>query len=484
MADKEIKLTPFYYDYVFDKDYKVIIQVGGRFSSKTYNSQIEVAGRLMSKPDYKLLVIEDLEGNLKDGYYAGLKDKIDLFEHTQAYNITKSPTEINHKYNGNSALFRGYKSDEQKKSVKAIDQVTEIIVEEGEWLTYDDFVALLHQIRPKHDEDGKLTIIMNPVNEECFVNKMLIETEPDKVIAYFPGSQRPKVFEKNIVTTFTYQGKEVTDITKVLVALSTHHDNPYLTIAQRATIEQLKETDPDKYLQLGQAKFIKPGGAYFHEFDKDVHVIPPFKIPAHWDRYVTIDYGLDQFAPIWIAVDTQGNNYVYKIAHASDLIVSEAAELFHEINGNDEIVITYAPPDMFFRQRETGKSIAETFIENGIYLTKSNNNRIQGWMALKELLKVYETRDVQTGEKIKTARLKIFSTCNELIRCLTNVLKDKKNPNDVAKEPHDITHLPDSLRGFAIERQGYSEAPPEEPEYEEYEEFDDYNAGGDESFYD
>lgn len=443
VEQKEIELTPFYFDNVYGKDYKVIIQVGGRFSSKTYNSQIEMAGNMMSKKDYKLLVIEDLEGTMKDGYYAGLKDKIQLFGHDKAYNITKSPTAIENRLNNNIALFRGYKSDDQKKSVKAIDQVTEIIVEEGEWLDYEDFVSLLHQIRPKHPEDGKLTIIMNPVNEHCFVNKMFIEASPDpsRVIEYFPGTKRPKVFEHDIVTEFEYEGKLVKDITTVLIALSTHHDNPFLTLSQRATIEKLKETDPDKYKQLGEARFIKPGGAYFREFDRDVHVVNPFPIPKHWDRYSSCDYGLDQYAPIWIAVDEQGNNYVYKIGHQSDLIISEAAELWKEINNDDEIVQNYGPPDLWNRRQETGKSAQETFIENGVYLTKADNDRVQGWYALKELLRIYDIRDIQTGETIKTARLKIFNTCTELIKCLEGILKDEKNPNDCAKEPHDITHL-------------------------------------------
>jgi phage terminase large subunit len=46
---KEIKLTPFYKDYVFQQPYKVIIQVGGRFSSKSYNSEIEMACNLADK---------------------------------------------------------------------------------------------------------------------------------------------------------------------------------------------------------------------------------------------------------------------------------------------------------------------------------------------------------------------------------------------------------------------------------------------------
>jgi PBSX family phage terminase large subunit len=309
--EKEIKLTPFYFDRVLAQPYKVIIQVGGRFSSKSYNSEIEMTMNLGSKKDYKLLVIEDLDTGLTKGYYAGLKHKIELFEHDKAYSMTKSPVQMTNLINKNMALFSGYASDQQKKAVKAIDQVTEIVVEEGEWVTYDDFIALLHQLRGGRPEDRRLTIIMNPVNPDCFVNQMFIESQPDKVIEYFPNSKRPKVFEKNIETTFEYEDKEYTDITKVLVVLSTHHDNPYLTLDQRASIEQLKETNPELYEQLGQAKFVKSSGAYFREFERHIHVIEPFIIPKDWRRYRVLDYGLDKLACYWIALDYQGKAYVY-----------------------------------------------------------------------------------------------------------------------------------------------------------------------------
>ena len=46
--------------------------------------------------------------------------------------------------------------------------------------------------------------------------------------------------------------------------------------------------------------------------------------------------------------------------------------------------------------------------------------------------------------------LKIFSSCRELIRCLPALTVDKLRPTDCATEPHEITHAPDALRGFAI----------------------------------
>jgi phage terminase large subunit len=444
----EVKLTPLYFDRVYNQPYKVIIQVGGRFSSKSYNSEIEMALRLYDKPNYKLLVIEDLEGGLTKGYYAGLKHKIELLQHDSIYNMTKSPVQMTNTVNNNVVLFSGYATDQQKKSVKAIDQVTEIVVEEGEWLTYDDFVALLHQLRGGNPEDRRLNILMNPVNPNCFVNEMFIETTPDKVIEYFPNSNRPKIFEKNIESTFEYQGKTITDYTKVLIVLSTHHDNPYLTIDQRASIEKLKETDPDLYLQLGEARFIQSQGAYFPEFKREIHVIEPFIIPPHWRRYRVLDYGLDMLACYWVATDTSNKAYFYKELYQPNLIISEAAKRIRLMTAEDEhIYETLAPPDLWNRRQETGKSASELFGENGVWLTKTNNDRIQGWYNLKEWLKPYEDE-----QQILTASLVITSNCKNLIRCLPQIQRDEKDINDVANQPHELTHAPDAVRYFVSGR--------------------------------
>ena len=53
--------------------------------------------------------------------------------------------------------------------------------------------------------------------------------------------------------------------------------------------------------------------------------------------------------------------------------------------------------------------------------------------------------DDGTGEL--RPKLRIFSTCRELIRCMPQLQYAKTgDPSDVAKDPHDITHAPDALR--------------------------------------
>ncbi len=188
-------------------------------------------------------------------------------------------------------------------------------------------------------------------------------------------------------------------------------------------------------------------GQYFSEFNRSIHVVKPFEIPQDWRRFISIDYGLDMLACLWIALDYNGKAYVYKELYESGLIISEAACRIHEVNGDDVINMRYAPPDMWNRRQETGKSAADIFMENGLYFYKSNNNRVQGWYDLKEWLKPYDDE-----QGIRTAKLVIFENCLNLIRTLPALQFDEKNPNDVANEPHEITHAPDALRGFVSGR--------------------------------
>lgn len=215
------------------------------------------------------------------------------------------------------------------------------------------------------------------------------------------------------------------------------------------TLENLPE-DRRKAMLYGDWDIFE--GQYFTEFRREIHVIEPFVIPADWNRYIALDYGLDMLAVLWVAVDTQDNAYVYKELYQSDLIISEASKRILEVNGTDKYKYIYAPPDLWNRRQETGKSAEDIFKENGVILKKSNNDRITGWYAVKEYLKVYESRDEQTGEQVKTSKLKIFKNCNNLIRCLPQVQHDEREPNDVAGQPHELTHILDSIRGFCIER--------------------------------
>ncbi len=192
-------------------------------------------------------------------------------------------------------------------------------------------------------------------------------------------------------------------------------------------------------------------GQYFTEFNCAKHVCPPFEIPSHYRKFRTIDYGLDRLACLWIALAPDGHATVYRELCESDLSISEAAEAILSATPKDEeIYLTLAPPDLFSRSQESGKSKAAIFSEFGLNFTKTSNDRECGWLAVKELLKIQKD-----GEPM----LRIFSSCRELINCLPALQVDRLKPSDCSTEPHRLTHAPDALRGFAVFRA--SPPPPE-----------------------
>lgn len=209
--------------------------------------------------------------------------------------------------------------------------------------------------------------------------------------------------------------------------------------------ERNLHTLPEKYLRAwlyGDWDIFV--GQYFTMWNRDVHIIDNFVPPADWARYVSMDYGRDMFACYFVAMDGQGNAYVYKEIYKSELMASEAAELLKSyIQADENIRYFYAPPDLWNKNNHSGRSTADVFALSGIKLHKVNNDRELGWLDLAEWLRV--VKDEQ-GED--TARLKVCRCCDNLIRTLPAVQFDPKRPNDIANEPHELTHAPDAIRYF------------------------------------
>lgn len=447
--DKTIEILPVYYDYLIEKKYPVNVLVGGRNSGKSYFMEQLATINLHNANQYTLLVIEDIETNIGAGVKSGIEKRAEEFGLDMLFKSIKIPPEISH-LNGNKVLFKGYRTEDQQKQVKSLNEITAAWYEEAENITYNQFKALRMQLRGGDAQDRQLFLTLNPMNEEGFINQYFFQRAPDKVFERFEDG-RPKVFEVNIEVD--------TDSEKLaipcIVVCTTYKDNPFLTAEQRADIEELKYTDKDLYAMLAECKFVKPQGAFFGEFQIGVHTCEPFEIPQHWRRYRAFDYGLDMLACYWIALDDSGRAYVYKELYESDLIISDAAGKIREMTDED-IYETFAPPDLWNRRQETGKSAAELFNDNGLWLTKAGNDRIQGWLNVKEWLKVRDGK----------ANITIFDNCTNLIRCLPQLKRDKAKPNDVdSKTDHELTHGPDALRYFLAGRPAPQELPAAKPVY-------------------
>lgn len=235
------------------------------------------------------------------------------------------------------------------------------------------------------------------------------------------------------------QEATIGNVTRVFIPAKVT-DNRFLMDSDPTYLNRLEALPESERKALLDGCWDLYDGQYFPEFDRNVHVIDPIPIPKEWRKYRAFDYGLDRFACLWIAIDSARNVYVYRELCESNLLISEAGKKAIELTDED-IYTTYAPPDMWSRTQDTGRSKADIFREAGLNCVKASNDREAGWLAIKELLKV--NAEGQT-------RLHIFRNCKELIKCLPALQIDAKRPTDCSTEPHEFTHAPDALRYFAV----------------------------------
>lgn len=191
-------------------------------------------------------------------------------------------------------------------------------------------------------------------------------------------------------------------------------------------------------------------GLAFSEFNRDLHVCRPFQIPHSWKKYRTADWGFSDGLAVclWLAVDYDGNAYVYREFSCNGRKVSPLerynAEQFGEkllgLEGNEHILAGVLDSSVWSTRGEVGETPADTMMRLGLRwmpADRSKGSRISGKLLVHEYLKC----DTDTG----IPKLKIFNNCTQLIKELSSLIIDESNPEDVATKNQD-DHAYDALR--------------------------------------
>jgi hypothetical protein len=219
-------------------------------------------------------------------------------------------------------------------------------------------------------------------------------------------------------------------------------DNPYLDKGYRKYLSALPEL---RRRQLRDGDWDTYSGQYFAEWNRDIHVVPPFEIPANWQRARGLDFGYSApFGCVWIAWDHDGNAWVYREAYEAKLTPAQQARAVLDLSVREtddgrqvpeRYSATVADPSVF-TNTGAGDPIAIQWRSSGLHVVRANNDRISGWATVREYLRV----DPASG----LPRLRIFNTCTNLVRTMPLMQFDKRRTEDLDTTLDD--HLADCLR--------------------------------------
>ena len=213
-------------------------------------------------------------------------------------------------------------------------------------------------------------------------------------------------------------------------------DNPYLNDDYW---EDLKSQPEDVRKAWLEGDWYAFSGRAFKDFGDD-HITRPWTPPPHWKRGAGLDWGSHApYCYLLYAKDPDtGRRVYYKEVYMAGLTPTQQTKKIQEISTEDEVNhATFADPSMWGRTgtSEAKVSLADIYINNGILLTKADNNRIEGKRKVDQILQRLE--DGKPG-------VQITENCTNLIMQLRNLVYDKRVTEDVDSNLED--HAYDAFR--------------------------------------
>lgn len=184
-------------------------------------------------------------------------------------------------------------------------------------------------------------------------------------------------------------------------------------------------------------------GQFFQEISRQVHLIKPFQIPPHWNRFGAYDYGFNHPAAFgWFANDEDGNTYLYRELVRAQLRVDQFITELKKHADTKDLQYVIAGHDCWAKvsnkinvhQGENPPTIAEQFTkfnENDaqdypLHLKRAVIDRVAGASQLRSYL-------AWQGRPNNKPRLYIFDNCPITFDTLSRMIFDPDNAEDVLK---------------------------------------------------
>lgn len=376
-----IELTPkqdkFIFAHVDDDETKPLIRFagygGGVGNGKSFSGCIITDNHCQDWPGALALVGRRHATDLID---STLKDFLSMYGdhgiYQDKYKTFKYP-------NGSEVIFRHL---DDLRSLTNMN-LSMFWIDQAEEVPFEAFQFLRGRIRRKKGLTGK------PINER--IGRITYNMEGHNWI-YYLFHRRVDVKEKIPIEN----PEQYINIT------ATSLENPHLTEDYKADLMSAPKEWRDRFVFGAWDDF---AGQIFSEWRPGVHIIDPFPIPNHWERFRSIDHGQNNpTACGWYAVDYDGNIFKYQEYYEEKMVVSEHVKNILEMSKvptadgrmvMDEYSYTLIDPSTHAKTREKdGRlySVADEYYDAGLVTTKAQNDVMAGINRFKEYLTINPER--------------------------------------------------------------------------------------------
>lgn len=256
---------------------------------------------------------------------------------------------------------------------------------------------------------------------------------------------------------------------------ATLEDNPSLMVNDPGYEGRLRLLGDSLYRAFRWGDWDSFEGQFFSMWDPKVHVLPHGPVSPYWTRFASLDYGYSAPSSVgWWANDHEGGIVRYREIYKEQLTYTDLAHLILEKNAGERLQYLVADPAIWSDishhvgdlRGQTGYEIMQKVFDEDAAVTgrpviriiKADNDRINGWIRMREML-----NPVLSATGQLTARMRVMDHCEFFIRTLPEQIHDTEgaNPEDLDTSGED--HAVDEGRYAAMSRPKASPWPAKQP---------------------
>jgi PBSX family phage terminase large subunit len=324
-------------------------------TGKTLAALYKLHIMLLMYPGAKALVARKTNTALSGSAMATFREMLDPRESVAYYGGSKVRPAAYQYPNGSLMVVSGLDKPEKVKSTEIdicfINEATECTVEDLEFVRS----RLRHGIMPYH----QIILDVNPVEPTHWINVRCNEGRMTRLV-------------------------------------SRHEDNPrFYSIKNNDWTE-----DGHKYINvvLGGLTGVRlarmrygiwaaaEGTVFADSYDRSKNVVPRFKIPKEYPRYLSIDFGyVNPFVCKWYAEDNDGRLYCYREIYMTKRLVEDHAKQIKQLSRWGEPDGDPLPRIIFCDHDAEGRGVLEKY--TGLYTTAAHKAVSEGIQAMASRLK-------------------------------------------------------------------------------------------------
>ncbi len=202
-------------------------------------------------------------------------------------------------------------------------------------------------------------------------------------------------------------------------------------------------------------------GLVFDEFDRNIHIIPAFKIPKDWTLHRSIDYGkTGTTCCSWLAVAPQGFSVCYRVLYEKNLIAAKTCRKIIEMSGNGRTEVEGFYDD---ETENLYKCYEEDYISEEFYYTLMDSRSRSSKEQNLTLDQIFDRYGVETIPACGDQNIKQIPALRDMIH--VDMEQDHiflKDENGVPKKGAPRLYFFDTVPGEAIKEFETAQKHPED----------------------